>query len=803
MTCQITGVKKDAKGIIEIPELSPNGHLVVAIANNAFKGNLKISGIVFPESVQKIGHAAFENCKNLTQVTFPKELNSIGNKAFKRCDLKEIVLPKVSSIDFAAFSYNSDAVIIIDQEINYVKSHAFNGCKKILCSIDNEIMEKWDPEWDAGLGAIDSKKLQKDIDFDIDDNEPLAPHEAKNNVENLRTVANAEVENADGIYYTKTKKLSFPVKKLSFKNIPVLKSVQLSFYEKYTILLLQKGILAANKDELVIKISNFLNVSNRCILEFIDYLMETNSIVFDESKKLFKLDEAIHYSLNEALNNAMFAEFDVKLADCDKIILIEDAMSFLLDEDFPNEIFKTKGTLKETTEVLPYSLQMEILNKRSVLRALFERHFENTNMHLTKHFTFDLRHDKYSEYTLEFDAILEYIYDIQENKSIRKNIIVQKENLLPDEYIDSLASQFDIDDDLPKFIKHRDFYENIIPSSDAVASIDEEIEVNKNSAVPLEVEINTEKANLISIKKQHVKEKKIEEELANEIRIKIEQAEKDISMNESIAADVKGENSDLVKNLKNTIKELMETKKTLSAQLQNQEKAIAEMTEKFSSTENALNESIKIKEEEIKNINKKITEYESERKTLVKEQKSVVSQNEKMLNPVIKSVVEKYPAGENVMNRFISDICLWLDSALSASECDSYDEICRSIDFIRESYRKLLQAVFNVCLKTKADTLGIYLSDPFHIIEIDDMLRKRNTALDIKNQLIKFHSLANAIGHSTENGPKKHENIRRVEGFKELTVKEREKMLLAIPNLFNSIKFTKTEIKEISALLKI
>ena len=803
MTCQITGVKKDAKGIIEIPELSPNGHLVVAIANNAFKGNLKISGIVFPESVQKIGHAAFENCKNLTQVTFPKELNSIGNKAFKRCDLKEIVLPKVSSIDFAAFSYNSDAVIIIDQEINYVKSHAFNGCKKILCSIDNEVMEKWDPEWDAGLGAIDSKKPQKDIDFDIDDNEPLAPHEAKNNVENLRTIANAEVENADGIYYTKTKKLSFPVKKLSFKNIPVLKSVQLSFYEKYTILLLQKGILAANKDELVIKISNFLNVSNRCILEFIDYLMETNSIVFDESKKLFKLDEAIHYSLNEALNNAMFAEFDVKLADCDKIILIEDAMSFLLDEDFPNEIFKTKGTLKETTEVLPYSLQMEILNKRSVLRALFERHFENTNMHLTKHFTFDLRHDKYSEYTLEFDAILEYIYDIQENKSIRKNIIVQKENLLPDEYIDSLASQFDIDDDLPKFIKHRDFYENIIPSSDAVASIDEEIEVNKNSAVPLEVEINTEKANLISIKKQHVKEKKIEEELANEIRIKIEQAEKDISMNESIAADVKGENSDLVKNLKNTIKELMETKKTLSAQLQNQEKAIAEMTEKFSSTENALNESIKIKEEEIKNINKKITEYESERKTLVKEQKSVVSQNEKMLNPVIKSVVEKYPAGENVMNRFISDICLWLDSALSASECDSYDEICRSIDFIRESYRKLLQAVFNVCLKTKADTLGIYLSDPFHIIEIDDMLRKRNTALDIKNQLIKFHSLANAIGHSTENGPKKHENIRRVEGFKELTVKEREKMLLAIPNLFNSIKFTKTEIKEISALLKI
>ena len=103
-------------------------------------------------------------------------------------------------------------------------------------------------------------------------------------------------------------------------------------------------------------------------------------------------------------------------------------------------------------------------------------------------------------------------------------------------------------------------------------------------------------------------------------------------------------------------------------------------------------------------------------------------------------------------------------------------------------------------LNKKIKDINVYYDD---IIEIDDMLRKRNTALDIKNQLIKFHSLANAIGHSTENGPKKHENIRRVEGFKELTVKEREKMLLAIPNLFNSIKFTKTEIKEISSLLKI
>ena len=55
-------------------------------------------------------------------------------------------------------------------------------------------------------------------------------------------ISNNEDKNSSGIYYTKSKKISFPVTGLVFTDIPVLKSVQLSFYEKYVVLILQKGI---------------------------------------------------------------------------------------------------------------------------------------------------------------------------------------------------------------------------------------------------------------------------------------------------------------------------------------------------------------------------------------------------------------------------------------------------------------------------------------------------------------------------------------------------------------------------------
>jgi len=503
--------------------------------------------------------------------------------------------------------------------------------------------------------------------------------------ENLRTIKSKyEITGNKGHYYTKTQKLSFPVKKLSFKNIPVLKSVKLSFFEKYTILLLQTGVVAEKKEELVAKISDILNVSERCITEFIDYLNDTNAICFDEKKKVFKLDETLHYRLDPNMNNAMFANFDVKQADCEKVVFVEGMMTFLLESDFPDDVFTRKGDTKEISGSLPYSVQNMVNSKANILRPLFERYFTNNSMHLIKDFTYELRLDKYSDYNMEFDAVLEYKYDETEGNSVRQKTVVPKQNILSDEYIDALSAQFDFDNSLPKFIKHKDFYEAVDPKLEEMYSIKEKIDRNKEETT--------------------------------------------------------------------------------------------------------------LDDNEIKRS-------EDEYNTLSKEYKALINTNKSMLNPVIRSVIEKYPYDISRMNYYTSKICYKLDKCISASEYEAYDDIAFSMGEIRDNYRKLLQRVFDVCLKNKQGKLGAYLFK--NIKEIEIVLAKRNVDKSVSGSLLAFHDLISAMCHSTEEGYHKEKNEIIIQNFKNMTDKEREELLLVVPNIFKTIKFTEKELSQISENLRI
>ena len=59
------------------------------------------------------------------------------------------------------------------------------------------------------------------------------------------------------------------------------------------------------------------------------------------------------------------------------------------------------------------------------------------------------------------------------------------------------------------------------------------------------------------------------------------------------------------------------------------------------------------------------------------------------------------------------------------------------------------------------------------IIYLENLPKKYGIGAN-KNKLVIFHSLANAIGHSLGNGPKKKDNLQRVESFKKLGILERE-----------------------------
>ena len=619
-----------------------------------------------------------------------------------------------------------------------------------------------------------------------------------------KDIKTPEKNTKNGIFYTRAKKISFSVKGLTFTDIPVLKSVQLSFYEKYIVLILQKGFLAQNDTELYEKLSVLLNVSEKCVKEFVEYLISNSYLNFSAKEGKFVLDKSIHFVLDKKMDNAMFAEFGVKNADCNKIVYIDGLKSFCLEDDFNNDAFRRKGSANaQTSDSLPSLLCDYIEGSREQLEPLFVRAFSNTNMHLKKDFTYNLQRDKFFDYQFEFDALIGYKYVKSEQRAIRQSVRVLSNNFLPENFISSLTEQYKEDERVPKFIElDESFYQKVTPKVESLSEIEDNIGRANEKIIPIEDEVKEDKKKLDALKKEHKKQKEAEDTKVNKILEEIASKDDEIKTNEELIAD-NSANSELVKNLKNTIKELKASKLHLEEQLGENQKTIDELTKSFKETEDSFNSQIAKKEQEIATINESIKTYERQQKEISKEYDSLLTQNGKKLHPVIKAVVDKYPAATNLLFRNIADICIWLDSAISASEFNSFDEIGRCIDFIREIYRKTLQAVFDVILKKNVQNLGSYFSDPFNLIAIENTFKQKKIQLDIKNKLIIFHGLANAIGHSVENGPKKKDNEKKVEDFKKLNVGDREKILLAIPNFFNSIDFTSSEIKAIVAKMKV
>lgn len=124
------------------------------IANQQFVSNMKLSGIVIPDSVTSIGEEAFEGCTRLTEVTIGDSVTSIGECAFWNCTgltsveigdsvtsigvdafaeckgLTTVVIPdSVTSLGNGVF-YNCTGLtsITIPDSVTSIESSAFWGC---------------------------------------------------------------------------------------------------------------------------------------------------------------------------------------------------------------------------------------------------------------------------------------------------------------------------------------------------------------------------------------------------------------------------------------------------------------------------------------------------------------------------------------------------------------------------------------------------------------------------------------------------------------------------------------------------
>ena len=158
-TCDVVGMSDNTVQYVLIPEISPDGDTVVAIANEAFEDSQAIVYVSIPDTVTFIGSRAFYSCENLKTVIFPRtgdeslvistyafaecgieaidmtytSMEAVNNHAFYGCkSLKTVKLNGVKLIDsFAFMSCNELESLIHTGELTSIGDRAFYSCKKL------------------------------------------------------------------------------------------------------------------------------------------------------------------------------------------------------------------------------------------------------------------------------------------------------------------------------------------------------------------------------------------------------------------------------------------------------------------------------------------------------------------------------------------------------------------------------------------------------------------------------------------------------------------------------------------------
>ncbi len=128
-TVTITGYTGAGGDVVVPAEIE--GLPVVAIGDNAFRWKWGLTGVVLPDSVERIGWGAFEWCDSLTNVSLGNGLVEIGDRAFYHCSsLSSISLPdSVERMGWRAFGWCSSLTnVSLGNGLLEIGDWAFFGC---------------------------------------------------------------------------------------------------------------------------------------------------------------------------------------------------------------------------------------------------------------------------------------------------------------------------------------------------------------------------------------------------------------------------------------------------------------------------------------------------------------------------------------------------------------------------------------------------------------------------------------------------------------------------------------------------
>ncbi len=157
-TCVLTGVGDCADKNITVPEQSPDGETVQAIARSAFAGDTGIRRVTLPSTITTIGDYAFYE-SSLTEINIPSSVTSVGEAAFSNCrSLKKINVSGTNksycSVDGVLFSKDKSTLVCypsgregetytIRMGVGYIKNAAFLGCVYLKSVSYNGSYKDW------------------------------------------------------------------------------------------------------------------------------------------------------------------------------------------------------------------------------------------------------------------------------------------------------------------------------------------------------------------------------------------------------------------------------------------------------------------------------------------------------------------------------------------------------------------------------------------------------------------------------------------------------------------------------------
>lgn len=123
------------EGIYIIPRVvnyEGENYPVTAIADGAF-AHSKVTEVVIPNSVTRIGENAFAFASELTDVTLPLELTEIPDYCFAATSIVNIVLPDgVRDVGYGAFQDCALLhTVMLPSSLKYIDDFAFDGCHNL------------------------------------------------------------------------------------------------------------------------------------------------------------------------------------------------------------------------------------------------------------------------------------------------------------------------------------------------------------------------------------------------------------------------------------------------------------------------------------------------------------------------------------------------------------------------------------------------------------------------------------------------------------------------------------------------